>query len=486
MENKIKPDKYQKKAIRQNRKNLLILAGAGSGKTYTIVEKIKSLLKNNIKEEEILCISFTKKSSEDLQNKLKKQEVNIKVKTFHSLGYEIITRYKEVKLTNKKTLSNIIEKELENYRNLKQITKINFITLGKEDTQIIKLQDNIIMNTNYKEKIKNTIEKFINLYKSNNMNISYYRKFEEMNNQNNIYEEKIIHKNFLKLTKKIIIKYTKILKKRKEIDYHDMINQASNILKRKQIFKYKYIIIDEYQDTSLNKIELIKEIQNQTKAKLIAVGDDYQSIYSFTGSNIDIIINFKKYFPKSKIIKLKKTYRNSKQLLKITNKFICKNPYQIRKKLKSDKSNNYPVTIYYYEKNIKEIWDKVVNNTKKEKVLILGRNNKDINKIPYIKENMKFLTIHKSKGLETDTTIIVNLENKYNSLPNKIEDDELLSYVKPKQDEYKYSEERRLFYVALTRCKNNNILLVKKGNPSEFIKEIIKNNKKKIKIIDKK
>ena len=97
---------------------------------------------------------------------------------------------------------------------------------------------------------------------------------------------------------------------------------------------------------------------------------------------------------------------------------------------------------------------------------------------------MKYLTIHKSKGLETTNTIIINLEDKYDSLPNKIEDNEYLKYVKSKEDNFEFSEERRLFYVALTRCKNNNILLVKKDNPSIFVKELLKRNKKNIKIID--
>ena len=216
----------------------------------------------------------------------------------------------------------------------------------------------------------------------------------------------------------------------------------------------------------------------------MVVGDDFQSIYSFAGSNIELITDFKKYFKKAKIKKLKNTYRNSKELLQITQKFICKNPYQIKKNLKSKKRNKYPIIIYYYKENIKEIWSKIEKTIGKENTLILGRNNKDQFQIPKIKENMKYLTIHKSKGLESENTIIINLEDKYDSIPSKIEENEYLKYVKPKKDNFKYSEERRLFYVALTRCKNNNILLVKKNNPSSFVLEIIKENKKNIKIID--
>ena len=483
----MKPDKYQMKAIKSKAKNLLVLAGAGSGKTYTIVEKIKKLIKENIRENEILCISFTKESAQSLRTSLKKQNIDIKVKTFHSLGYEIINKFKQSKLVNNNALSNIIEKELKKEKHLIEITKAQFITIGKIDKNIKIIQNNIILNSKQKIILENTIKSFINLYKGNNMNKNSYNNFKKINQNTNIYREKQRHKHFLNLTEKIIKKYQKYLRNNQLIDYNDMINLSIKILKnKKNIIKYKYIIIDEYQDISLNRINLIKEIQNQTNSNLMVVGDDFQSIYSFAGSNIELITNFKKYFKKAKIKKLKNTYRNSKELLKITQKFICKNPYQIKKNLKSKKRNKYPIVIYYYKENIEEIWSKIEKIIWKKKTLILGRNNKDQFQIPKIKENMKYLTIHKSKGLESENTVIINLEDKYDSLPSKIEENEYLKYVKPKKDDFKYSEERRLFYVALTRCKTNNILLVKKDNPSEFIKELIKNNKKNIKIIDNK
>ena len=481
----MKPDKYQMKAIKAKTKNLLILAGAGSGKTYTIVEKIKRLIKEGIKEKEILCISFTKETALSLQDKLKKQNIDIEVRTFHSLGYKIINKYKEVNIVNQNILGNIIEKELEREKHLKEISKLHFITIGKIDRQINKIQNNIILNSKYKIILENTIQTFINLYKSRNMNQKDFNNFKKINKKENIYKERQRHKYFLNLTEKIIKKYIKYLRKNKLIDYNDMINIAIRISKKKRnIFSYKYIIIDEYQDISENKINLIKEIQSQNNSNLIVVGDDFQSIYGFTGSNIDVITNFKKHFKKSKVVKLKYTYRNSKELIKITQKFICKNPNQIKKNLKSKARNKYPIIIYYYKEDIKEIWSEIEKIIEKKQTLILGRNNKDKFLLPNLKKNMKFLTIHKSKGLESENTIIINLEDKYDSLPSKIEENEYLKYVKPLKDKFKYSEERRLFYVGLTRCRSNNILLVKKDNPSIFIKELIKNNKKNIKIID--
>ena len=114
--------------------------------------------------------------------------------------------------------------------------------------------------------------------------------------------------------------------------------------------------------------------------------------------------------------------------------------------------------------------------------MILGRNNDDINLLAK-KYYKYFMTVHKAKGLEADKVIIVNLENSNLGFPNKIVDDDILKYVSIK-DEYLYAEERRLFYVALTRTKTYNILLVNKNNPSIFVEELIKENKEYIKIMN--
>lgn len=150
----MKPDKYQMKAINTKAKNLLVLAGAGSGKTYTIVEKIKKLIKEGLKESEILCISFTKEAANSLQNNLKRQKIDIKVKTFHSLGYQIINKYKEVNIVKQNTLGNIIEKEIKKEKHLKEITQAKFIEIGKPDKTIRKMQNIIIINSKKKTNIR--------------------------------------------------------------------------------------------------------------------------------------------------------------------------------------------------------------------------------------------------------------------------------------------------------------------------------------------
>lgn len=281
-----------------------------------------------------------------------------------------------------------------------------------------------------------------------------------------------------------------------------MISKATKKIKQEGYNKkIKYIIIDEFQDTSKVRFNLIKEIINKTNSNLLVVGDDFQSIYRFTGCDLELFLKFKEQFKESEILKIENTYRNSQELINIAGSFIMKNKNQLTKDLKSSKTKQHPLQIIYY-KNINQTFIKLIthiHNKTNKPILILGRNNFDINillksnkfilienKLLY-KENqnikMTYLTVHRSKGLEEENVIIINMTNKKTGFPNKIQDNKILKYVSCKEDKYKFSEERRLFYVAITRTKNITYLLTPEKNESIFITEIKKDYKNKIKVI---
>lgn len=469
----MKLDRYQKKVVKCDCKNLLVVAGAGSGKTFTIVQKIKYLISKGIKSDEILCISFTKAAALSLKNKLKEEGVFNEVKTFHGLGFQIIKSCERVNLVSDTVLRDFVLKYVDNFDNLDVLCNAFFMEFGSGDSKILK--NEILRNSKYKMYLVYTIVTFINLFKGNN---SHFENFFRLNKKVNNFRKQKRHKIFLNLVKKIYIHYEDYLRSSNLIDFHDMINKAIEVIKKDGIYPYKYVIIDEYQDVSLNKCELIRTIQISSGCKVMAVGDDWQSIYRFTGSDINVFIDFKNYFYPAKIIKLKRTYRNCNELLKVTSSFITKNPYQIRKRVKSYKHLDKPIEIFYYDNDVNEVWS---NICLEGKTFILGRNNKDVKMVPFISSNMKFMTVHKSKGLESDNVIVLNLENKVDGFPSKILPSEFLMYFSG-DDNYAYAEERRLFYVALTRSKGKVVLLVKRDNPSIFIYELIKNYKKYIKI----
>ena len=448
------------------------MAGAGSGKSLTMVGKIRYLIeRKSIKEDEILCISFTKDASKNLEMNIKKNyNYNINVYTFHKLALEIL-KENNYNIALDSTLRYIVDEYFyiikhDNYMKLK-LKKI----LCKIDTKY----DNIL-NSKELEQFKRLIITFINLFKTNDYKLDKFLTLKG-------------NKDIMRIIIDIYLLYEEELKSTNSIDFNDMITRATEYLKNNDIKKYKYIIVDEYQDTSYIRYLFLKEIINKTGAKIICVGDDYQSIYRFNGCNLNMFLNFKKYFGYTKILKINNTYRNSQELINVAGNFIMKNKRQLYKKLKSSKRIEKPIKIMYGN-NLKKLLDIVLKNHKN--ILILGRNNFDIDKyfkldsnncINYNGVNIKYLTIHASKGLEEECVVIINLKDDILGIPNKIQDDNILKCVNNNIDIYPYEEERRLFYVAITRTKSDVYFLVDKKNPSIFVKELIKDNKKYIEYI---
>lgn len=292
-------------------------------------------------------------------------------------------------------------------------------------------------------------------------------------------------------------------------DYTDLLyyaNKYINELHEQDESKYKYIIIDEYQDISESKYLLTKKTMDKYNSRLFAVGDDWQSIYSFSGSKIEYIYNITKYLPGIKIYNITKTYRNPQELINCAGTFILKNPSQNPKKLISDKTITHPIIIKGYsivdengyinydaeylslKNTIKEIHKQNPNHN----ILILSRRNADINYIfndtdfidsldtkiifkEYKNLEIDAMSIHKSKGLTFDEVIIIGLNNKFPmDNQNKYWISGLFTENNLSNEKIEYAEERRLFYVALTRTKNR-VYLLKNTSPkyrSRFIDEI--------------
>ena len=487
-------DKEQESIVLDNSKHLLVTAGAGSGKTLTILGKISYLINNGIKPNEILCISFTRKASDSLEEKIKK-EFNIKVPvyTFHKLALEILKEDK-YNIASSNTLDDIIhlffiETITNSIKHMKLVLRyfdIKSKNVYRDYKKMLESKEIALL-----EKLLST---FIHLSKCNGNNIKDFNRFLWKIKFTLSYTKYKKEKIFLILALNIYIIYINYLEESNEIDFDDMIINATEYVKDNGYSSdIKYIIIDEYQDTSLIRFNLVNEILKSTNSKLMVVGDDFQSIYHFTGCDLDLFINFKKYFKDAKIMKIENTYRNSSELIDVAGKFVMKNRKQIRKNLKSNKNLSKPIKIIYYS-DIKSTFKKLINSIGGE-ILIIGRNNSDINlvldddfkidgdNIIYLKNNnikLTYLTIHKSKGLESDNVIMINLIDNYLGFPIKIKNEKILRLVSNNINNYPYSEERRLFYVGLTRTKNYVYLLVPYNDYSIFIKELINYKSKNI------
>lgn len=471
-------DDYQSRVVLSNEKATLVVAGAGSGKSLTIIGKIVYLVKIcNINPNDILCISFTNDATINLKNNIKKNyNFDIDIYTFHKLSLSILKSH-NIKYTIAKEdlLLDIIELFFnEIIPNNKIYQKALKYILGKTPTE------KEIVN------LKRLITTFINLYKSNNYPITYYLSILKKIKYTLNIKEYIKNKYLILLIFNIHIMYQEELTKDKSLDFNDMINKTIDVLKNKGLMKkWKYIIVDEYQDTSITKFNLIKNVIDICNAKFLAVGDDFQSIYRFTGCNLHIFLNFTKYFNYSKIMPIINTYRNPQELINIAGKFVMKNKYQQKKNLISSKHLSNPVIIYYSNNKI-SVLKEILNMIESKDIMVLGRNNKDILKYidntykqdndiyTYQNKSFRYLTIHKSKGLESEYVILINVEDNLLGLPTKIKDEKILKYVNNTKDYYPYEEERRLFYVALTRTKNKTYIISPYKNESIFIKEIKK------------
>ena len=217
-------------------------------------------------------------------------------------------------------------------------------------------------------------------------------------------------------------------------------------------------MIDEYQDTSLVRFNLVKEILNFTNAQLMVVGDDFQSIYRFTGCDLSLFLNFNSYFKDSKVMRIENTYRNSQELIQVAGKFVMKNKAQLKKNLKSSKRIDKPIVFVNYvnlKQQFQELIKKIYKETQKP-ILVLGRNNKDIhsvldyryfkvkeNEIIYKLDNnikITYLTVHKSKGLEEENVILINMKDELLGFPSQIKNNKILRLVSKSSAKYPFDE----------------------------------------------
>ena len=364
----------------------------------------------------------------------------------------------------------------------------------------------------YIRKLLSLICRFIGNFKTNGFGVDEFNRmyYSTQNPRTRL---------FLDVCNDCYLEYERYLKENNAVDFEDMINESARLLKEvkdmKKKLDFKYIIVDEYQDISRQRFDLVSALSEVTEAKIIAVGDDWQSIYAFSGSDIELFTKFEEKMGYARLLKIVNTYRNSQEVIDIAGNFIQKNEAQISKALRSPKHIVDPVIIYTYDGTYKKkdgdnktganyelahaveiALEQIIEYNKQEgkpansSILLLGRfgfdgNNLErsglfefinrgskIKSVKYPFLDITFMTAHASKGLGYDNVIVVNGKNETYGFPSKIEDDPVLAFVIKGDRSIDYAEERRLFYVAMTRTKNRVFFIAPEKNPSEFLLEI--------------
>ncbi|MGL4412192.1 MAG: UvrD-helicase domain-containing protein [Bacteroidales bacterium] len=286
--------------------------------------------------------------------------------------------------------------------------------------------------------------------------------------------------------------YIEALRDKEQIDFTDAILKATQMCYNSQKYSYDYIIVDEFQDISIDRYNFLKALrQGYTQAKLYCVGDDWQSIYRFSGSDMSLFNQFEDYFGETELNRIETTYRFGEPLVAQSSQFIQRNSAQIRKNIRSFNSN---ITTelefrHYYRRDYCNTIEQIVSDIPQDKsIYLLGRYTFDDYYLSYrfssikrgekffyniLGREIEFLTVHKSKGLEADYVILLQCNKDTYGFPSLVSDDPILNYVLTQSDRYPFGEERRLFYVAITRAKIKTIVLYDNRYPSVFVDEFI-------------
>lgn len=429
-----------------------------------------------------------------------KNAIKDKINLHKEHGTTLIYTFSEY--SDRKSIIEHLQEELE---------KSGFVLKPRSNKEIMEKLVSTEENR-YIRKLLSLICRFIANFKTNGFTAEEFNRMYHST-------QNVRSRLFLDICNDCYLEYERYLKENNAVDFEDMINESARILREvkemKKKLDFKYIIVDEYQDISRQRFDLVTALSEVTDAKIIAVGDDWQSIYAFSGSDITLFTKFEEKMGYAKLLKIVNTYRNSQEVIDIAGNFIQKNKAQISKELRSPKTIVDPVIIYTYDGTPKKanddnksgknyaiaraveiVLEQIIEFNKKEgkpensSILLLGRFGFDgerlekaglfeyidrgskLKSVKYPHLNITYMTAHASKGLGYDNVIVVNGRNETYGFPSKIEDDPVLSFVIKGDRSIDYAEERRLFYVAMTRTKNRVFFIAPEQNPSEFLLEI--------------
>ena len=323
-------------------------------------------------------------------------------------------------------------------------------------------------------------------FKSNHLSV------EELHAKAKASSDSSRSQDFVRLFEKVFARYEAKLAQSSQIDFDDMLRISAQRLRAQPVHgSYKAILVDEFQDMSNARAELVKAILHQNpQAALFAVGDDWQSIYRFAGSDIAVMTQFQKLFGFTRQVTLATTFRCNQGLANLSSEFIRKNPSQINKSVvaASDLKNAVVRVIFHAGKSdsalfrqLEEMAAWAQRRGVPADVCLLGRYNfQEPSNFTALADrfkrdlNLSFSTVHRSKGLGFDFVIVLGMSCTPGSdFPSTRQDDPLLSLFMPIADALPYAEERRLFYVAITRARRACVLLVPKFGASPFVTELL-------------
>ncbi len=472
----------QRRAVILNDDNNLVLAGAGSGKTSVLTARVAYLLQSHLAgPEQILMLAFGRDAAQEmkqrLQDKVGLSSEGVKVNTFHQLGLQILNhvdpngaQISPLALEENQRLSWCIDWLKKHW-----MTPTNFKRwqkhLSKWPIAYLAGDDELGSHVENPKLIAWLERQLMQLAALGTNKKAVQQRLVDLPDYTRLNSE-------LSLVWPCYQSWQQQLKEQGQIDFNLMITRATELVKKGRFTSpWRYIMVDEYQDISPQRLELIEALCDSAKGcVLFAVGDDWQSIYQFAGSDVDLTTGFAQRFPHSTIHHLDTTYRFNNQIGEVANQFILRNPAQLEKELNSYKIQKSKAVTLMPVGNVEKVLDQLNSKSKlKQSVLLLGRNHyhkpelfSDWQKrFPSL--NIEFMTCHGSKGKEADYVIVLNVDE--GQFPARVKALHIDGALTQSSDQYPYAEERRLFYVAITRAKKK-VWITYNGSGSSFVKEL--------------
>jgi|GEM_PF-6149063 len=546
----------QRIAVIDEHKNILVLAGAGSGKTSTIIKKILYLVHvKKVPPSEILAITFTRNAKNEMidrlishtypeykkiiskkrLNKAAKEKIrgnylkkkckwlsNLSIMTFHGWCNSILRNYGEsvfdtgfkIINTQKSTYSLQTDEEasrdesddfIDSVDRAHEPVKAIFRDIIHKrfvGTELEEFQKYIVETFLSKSEIGNIRDPAVKYHKALDRYINYLIKAMDMFKVENKSYGDIIKlgkaskyekiRKFYEYMDCIYPQYCNHCENKSYLDFNDLHIKVLELFEKdKKILnaikdKYRHVLVDEFQDVNALQVQLLKSIETP-QTQMFCVGDDWQSIYGWRGSDVDFILNFGRWFSNPKTIKLEINYRCGPAIVNLSNAFIRKNKRILDKKMVSNIYKGSKVRVYKSKSESKDGYQQLIdkirqlNNAgyKEDDILVLYRLYRKLDD-PYLPQlrrlfetgelSGRVLTAHRAKGLEARAVFIIGAVNYV--FPRNQSSDQFLAVITPFDVEKAEDEERRLFYVAMTRAKEDLFIISEEFNESRYLKEL--------------
>ncbi|MHA1000046.1 DNA helicase IV [Leclercia pneumoniae] len=470
----------QARAVVNGEHSLLVLAGAGSGKTSVLVARAGWLLtRGEATADQILLLAFGRKAAQEMDERIEARlhTQEITARTFHALALHIIQQgSKKVPVVSK--LENdtparqaLFIKAWQQQCSEKKAQAKGWRQWLEEELNWTVPEGSFWQNEKLARRLAPRLDRWVSL-----MRMHGGAQSEMIAGAPE--EIRDLFSKRVKLMAPLLKAWKTALKEENAVDFSGLIHQAILILEKGRfVSPWKHILVDEFQDISPQRAALLAALRGQNKhTSLFAVGDDWQAIYRFSGAQLSLTTAFHHYFGEGDRCDLDTTYRFNNRIGEIANRFIQQNPHQLAKPLNSLAAGDKKAVTLLADDQLDALLDKLSGYAKpEERILLLARYHhlkpatleKAATRWP--KLQLDFMTIHASKGQQADYVIVLGLQEGSDAFPAPARESVMEQALLPVPEDFPDAEERRLLYVAITRARHRVWLLFNKAQPSSFV-----------------